>query len=367
MPPVQSRPTARKHKYDLNLSEGDVEELLKDVAFFERAALEDSSIQVMSSVRRCYTAFCESTRRPPFPVNFESLALFLIQYCHKFGNTTRSIPGTLSHLKRINRQYSNQWLDDESLLRIDDLITGLKKYDRSVPRRKLPMTHATIAAITAVSDMYQVRDYQHITMCKVAHDALLRGSELMRLKVGDLIWSQDQKQVTVVIHLSKSNKHGAPEHVTLHDYGPSSGVAYLREYVRIMRFQEQGLTSAQPLWPIVSASGEQINWSRATAKTHFVGYIRLLLERAGYDGKLYSGHSFRSGGAIDLWASHRCRARTIQLFGRWKSDAYRLYIRDNPDATMEEVASAMAFFVGSMGSHSSSPGSAISDSQTMAT
>ena len=339
--------------------------MLRDLAFFEKAALEESSLKVMSSIERSYTALCHSTHRRPFPVSFESLGLFLIQYCHKFGNTTWSIAGMISHLKRLNRKYSAQWLDEESILRLEDLITGLKKFDRSTPRRKLPMTHQVIADIAATADLSTVHDYQCITMCKVAHDALLRGVELMTLKVGDLVWSQDQQQVTIALHLSKVNKTGPPEQVTLHDYGPTSAVAFLREYLRIMRFQEQRLTSAQPLWPIVAETTGEVAWHRPTSKTRFVGYVRVLLERAGYESKLYSGHSFRSGGATDLWATHRCRARTIQLFGRWKSDAYRLYIRDNPQATAEEVSAAMAFFAGATGADSASAVSAFSDSHGM--
>ena len=59
---------------------------------------------------------------------------------------------------------------------------------------------------------------------------------------------------------------------------------------------------------------------------------------------LFAGHSYRSGGATDLWESNRCRPLTIKLHGRWKSDAYRLYIRDNPAKTAAEVAKALAFF-----------------------
>ena len=71
---------------------------------------------------------------------------------------------------------------------------------------------------------------------------------------------------------------------------------------------------------------------------------RTLLTRAGYPAMRYAGHSYRSGGATDLWDSNRCRPLTLKIHGRWKSDAYRLYIRDNPHKTAAEIAQAMAFF-----------------------
>lgn len=361
MAPIVSKPAQPRHKYELDISSEGISHLMTELSFFERAALEESSRKCMTSIVRCYSIFCGSIRLNPFPVSFESVALFLIQSCHKFGNTTRSIPGMLSHLKRANRSYSNEWLDARSEQRLEDVIKGLKKFDRSQPRRKLPMTHNILSDIAAVADMRSIRDFQHVTMSRVAHDALLRGTELINLKVGDLLWSEDETQVTIVIHLSKANKTGPAERVTLRDYGSSSGAAFLKDYVRIMRFQDQLMASTQPLWPTVAPSG-QVMWNTSTTKAYFVGYARYLLERAGYDSSKFSGHSYRSGGATDLWASYRCRAHTIQLYGRWKSEAYRLYIRDNPQDTVEEVADAMSFFASATGLADSSADQADSNS-----
>ena len=334
---------SKPHKYQLQLSPSEINDRIQELAFFERAALEDATQKCQDSIVRCYTTFCQSLKVPPFPVSYTSLGLYLVQYCHRFGNTTRSIPTILSHLKRANRAHADEWLDTPSQLQLDDVVAGLKKYDRTAPKRKMPITHTVIADIMSVANMANIRDYQHVTMSKVAHDALLRGKELIKLRVGDLVWSSDRSKVIVTVHTSKANKIGPPEFITLGDYGPTSAVAFLREYVRIMRFEEQQMTSSHPLWPIITPT-EEVNWSQPTTKAYFVGYARQLLTVAGYPAHAYSGHSYRSGGATDLWASHRCRARTIQLFGRWKSDAYRLYIRDNPQETAEEVTQALAFF-----------------------
>jgi hypothetical protein len=100
---------------------------------------------------------------------------------------------------------------------------------------------------------------------------------------------------------------------------------------------------AFPLWPFIDDL-ETVSWSTSTSKHKFIQRSRHLLARAGYSPKLYAGHSYRSGGATDFWESQRCRPLTIKLQGRWKSEAYRLYIRDNPRCTAQEVAQALAFF-----------------------
>ena len=334
---VPSRP---KSKYVFKNTRFDMKARLDELAFFERMALEESSQANMASVVRCYIQCCESLGLRPFPVSFRTLGLYFVQYCHRFGHTTRSVPGIISHLKRANRSRGGAWLSEGDKARLDDVIAGLKKYDRTATARKLPMTHDVLDAVQAVADMTVLQQYQHITMARVAHDALLRGVELIKLRVADLQWAQDGKSVTLLIHLSKANKVGPVERVTISDFGDTSAVAYLREYIRLMGFPSG---SACPLWPVISPAGV-IHRSKATPKRVFVAKARQLLAKAGFSAKDYSGHSYRSGGATDLWRSHRCRPLTIKLHGRWKSDAYRLYIRDNPQDTAAEVAAALSFF-----------------------
>lgn len=333
-------PSRPKSKYVFENTRHSMKQRMTELAFFERMALEESTRANMASVVRCYVQFCESLGLRPFPVSFRTLGLYFVQYCHRFGHTTRSVPGILSHIKRANRSRGGSWLSEGDKARLDDVIAGLKKYDRTPSARKLPMTHDVLDAVQAVADMTVLRHYQHITMARVAHDALLRGVELVKLRVADLKWAQDGKAVTLLIHLSKANKVGPVERVTISDFGDTSAVAYLREYTRLMGFPPG---SSCPLWPVISPAGV-VNCSKPTPKRAFVALARQLLAKAGFPAKDYSGHSYRSGGATDLWRSNRCRPLTIKLHGRWKSDAYRLYIRDNPEDTAAEVAAALSFF-----------------------
>lgn len=335
-------PSRSKDKYVYGSSPRDIQRRLEELVFFESMAIEESTRVNLTSVVRRYVHFCKCLGLRPFPVSFKTLGLYLVQYCHRHGHTTRSVPGILSHLKRANRCRGGAWLSDGDKARLDDVIAGLSKYDRSPPARKLPMTHDVLAAIQEVADMTSLHQYQHMTMARVAHDALLRGAELMKLRVTDVEWSADGKAVTLHIHLSKANKVGPSERVAISDYGDTSAVAYLREYFRLMGFKERGVTSG-PLWPVTAPSGV-VTRSKFTSKRAFVALARQLLTKAGFPAKDYAGHSYRSGGATDLWRSNRCRPLTIKLHGRWKSDAYRLYIRDNPRDTAAEVSAALAFF-----------------------
>ncbi|KZP17754.1 hypothetical protein FIBSPDRAFT_1046642 [Athelia psychrophila] len=61
----------------------------------------------------------------------------------------------------------------------------------------------------------------------------------------------------------------------------------------------------------------------------FIATIRKALLAAGYDAALYAGHSFRRGAASSA-AAAGFSDYEIQLLGRWRSDAYKLYIDADP-------------------------------------
>ena len=59
-------------------------------------------------------------------------------------------------------------------------------------------------------------------------------------------------------------------------------------------------------------------------KAYLIDKIRLRLRAAGIDPASYSGHSLRKGAAQEA-ADKGCSEQEIQLLGRWKSNAVRLY------------------------------------------
>ena len=73
----------------------------------------------------------------------------------------------------------------------------------------------------------------------------------------------------------------------------------------------------------------------------FVTWTQTLLQQAGYDPSQFSTHSYRSGGATDLYAGEAA-PRTNQYAGRWHSEAFVIYIRDHPEVIAKDVARAFA-------------------------
>ena len=138
-----------------------------------------------------------------------------------------TLPGRSRLSYRISSEltghtYSPRWLSEEEEWRLADLITALKKKDANPSRRKLPVTHSVMNAMQAAANLRSLQEFQLVTMCRVARDALLRGIELTKLHVGNISWNPSQTEATLTIHFSKSRKRiDEPERVIICDYGPA--------------------------------------------------------------------------------------------------------------------------------------------------
>ena len=283
-------------KYDFFISYEEMDYRIDQLHDIERGALEDSTRQAIECHKRCYSMFCRSARVQAFPVSYTSLGLYLVQYCRWFGHTARSIPTIISHLKRANRDYSREWLDHEGEQRLADLTTSLKKRDPTPSKQKLPITHQVMRDIESVANLRDHEEFQHIVMCRVARDALLRGAELVALRRGEVAWNVDRSQATIKVFYSKAHKRmDKSEDVIISDYGPSSGVAYLREYYRVMRLDNRAPASA--LWP--SIDNNFAHWDKSIPKNRFIK-----MAPHPSDPCRISRHEIR-GSLLSFWWSHR--------------------------------------------------------------
>lgn len=70
----------------------------------------------------------------------------------------------------------------------------------------------------------------------------------------------------------------------------------------------------------------QFQNGKPLTRVRLVDEMREALTRAGVTCSGYSGHSFRSGAATTA-AKQGINDATIKMLGRWKSSAYKLYIK----------------------------------------
>jgi integrase len=221
------------------------------------------------------------------------------------------------------------------------LQRGLNKMFRPVVVRKRPMTLDRILSLVPFLDLGDSWDLQVLTMMFVAHDCLLRGIELVSLRMGDIVWlpSGDAR---VCIRISKTTHDRAPEWVDLIDY-PLPAYPVRINGARLLRAfwdfrHSQGATADALLFP--SPPGRRLS-APSSLKRAFVARVQELAELAGLEADDFSGHSFRSGGATDLWASGADPV-SVKTQGRWRSETFWLYVRDDPAVHVETVRRAFS-------------------------
>ena len=96
------------------------------------------------------------------------------------------------------------------------------------------------------------------------------------------------------------------------------GTSAVKRLLTWIRRKQLVLGSDQFLFPERSNT----NWLRKQVKR--------VVERVGLNPKRYGNHSFRAGGATDLFVA-RVPYYAIKKAGRWKSDAALVYYRDDDD------------------------------------
>lgn len=295
------------------------------------AALSKNTHPVYRSYVRRYISFCREFHLRPFPASRTTLHLYAAHWVTS-GRAHTTIASIFSAIKNVHRAHLWTWLDEESKAWLQQFMVGIRKSFPHEPKRKMPLTISILRAITAKADLSNTQEAQYITMAFLAHDGLLRACELLQLRLADVTW--ERGRIRLRVRDSKANKlSGRPEHVYIY---PSEwrlcGYSALKAYWRRMQGQHGCRTDF--LFPSASPSAPM-------PKKAWIDYIHRKLATAGINPQAYSGHSFRSGGATDLWDG-QCRPRVIQLFGRWLSDAFWLYVRDNPHAGAREVADAFS-------------------------
>lgn len=349
---VFSKPSAaRHHRPYLQPHDPQRSARLETVtSYFKHRAWENRTHSNRASAVRSYEDCCTSNDIPSEPVTYKSLAFFSVTYRLR-GNKHSSLQGTISNIKTHFESEGLPWLSPHDLRQFKQVMRGLSKFNPSPVQRKRPITKAILQRMLLFTDLSNTKDLQTMTMAWLAHDALLRGAELLKLRVKDIQWPQSSSlpsksaRCTIIVEGSKCNKDGPAEHVHIIAYGSISAVHLLQQY--FARLDLYQVKAQAQLFPLIirdrSSLTSMIKWAAHHDKQdHFVPELRSILAAAGFPVTTeFSGHSFRAGGATDLWDAG-CPPEYIKRHGRWKSECFYIYIRTDPVNVATEVASYFA-------------------------
>ncbi|CDO77837.1 hypothetical protein BN946_scf184714.g12 [Trametes cinnabarina] len=116
-----------------------------------------------------------------------------------------------------------------------------------------------------------------------------------------------------VLPTHKADPHHLGSHVVISSDHPDVNPA--RIFAAYLRARDAKFRFQPALW--ITSDG------RVPTRSWFISRLRRVLPSS------YAGHSLRAGGAT-YFAARGWSDDRIQALGRWSSEAYRIYIRENP-------------------------------------
>ena len=279
-----------------------------------------SAANVISAIRQ-WLYFTIYFSLPVLPASVDSIVCFLEFMARSSGHG--HLKHLLSSLKFLHHAVDLQFPDNS--FQIDMTMQGLKRRLARVPFQVLPITPGVMRDMFRHIDTRNTSDLALWCSFLVSFYGLLRKSNSVPkssvyeptkvLTRSHLKVDPRDNIIYMYIGFSKTNQFGAKDLVVpiLGNNDPAlDPVRHLQSL--FSRVPAQGDSPAFSFGP-----NSFINYSTFTSR------LKVLLTKAGYDASLYSGHSFRRGGATFL---HSCggSALMIQASGDWSSQCFTRYL-----------------------------------------
>jgi hypothetical protein len=276
-------------------------------------------------IARTYGEYCIGKGIRAYPATYNSVASYLIAFVQSRGGSTRSIANTVSAIKMFGVLNDQAWLSDSDLARLRLATKQLSFEDNSTVRRKLPLTLTIIAKV--IDSLHWQAGGEPLliaTTMLMAHNGLLRANEyLYGIQVKHITWQANS--LTVWVPRTKTCRSGAGEVIHITDYRGKSAYKFMIKW-----FNWQQLWNKPNAFIIpgkCKGSTNQFDLQKPATSKWWDRVLSNSLNIIGLDSSLYSGHSFRAGGATDLFLQGVPYA-TVKRHGRWKSDTALIYLRD---------------------------------------
>ena len=281
---------------------------------------KESAANVKSGIRQ-FLYFTLHFKLKAWPASVDTLTCFL-----EFMARTSGFP----HLKHLlsSVKFLHEALDQPfptNSFMIDMTMQGLKRRLARVPFQVLPLTPVIMRKMFSHLNMALLADRALWCSYLLSFYGLLRKSSsvpksssynvnkvLVRRNI-----SVDMVNNMVYIYLGRGKTNNFCTRDVIIPVPGNSDPAM--DPVRHLHALFSGVTASPDSPAFSHAQGQFINYASFTSR------LKNLLKKSGYNPDLYSGHSFRRGGASFL---HSCggTALMIQASGDWSSQCFTRYL-----------------------------------------
>jgi hypothetical protein len=335
-------------------------ELISQAQTFLALAIGDATRATYATGIHSYITFVDQHRiQPAFPAGLETLCLWVSHLASPQRRLTLATCKTYLTAvisRHVEMGLVNPLIDAPPLL--DRVLAGIKRATARSTRPKLPITTTILRDMRRHVDPQNRRDSLLWAMMWTATAGLLRISEFTtsRRPVGDQssTGSVDSdrilctRQLTLVDNVGNSMSLATAASTSSQPIdGQSAGTNIHHAVLRLDASKTDPLRTGVD---IVLASRDALQallnygthcharfLSPSSPLFHFddgvavnrnwlMRRVNELLVLIGRDPRSYSSHSFRKGGAVSL-QERGVEDSLIRKTGRWRSDAFHLYVR----------------------------------------
>ena len=213
-------------------------------------------------------------------------------------------------------------------IRLERVFRGVKRLQGTKDSKpRLPITTALLALFRPLLDMSVPDDRLSWAAMTLATCGLFRVGEITvpksstpdpygLLTISNLKFSNPMapsQSEYMTIHLKASKADPFRKEIDVHVANPSA----IDAMVSYLAQRPAPISPSSPL--LAFSDGKPLD------RFHLINATRSLVSQLGLDASLYSGHSFRRGGATSL-ALAGVPDRIIKIMGRWRGWSYGLYI-----------------------------------------
>ena len=275
-----------------------------------------------------YALFCVYFAFDFLPITSFKLCIF-IYFMHRTIKSYGSLQSYLSGLKVLQRLngYSVQAFESFNLQMV---MRAIRKTTDHVAQKKLPITPTVLLDLYKQMDMTNMEHLVLWSVFLIVFFTMFRKSNLV---------VPSTRLFDNFKHLTRDKIHVVDDGLLI-DVTWSKVLNFRNKLVQVPIFNLLGSPLLAPFWyghmcrliPAPSNSPAFVVPSKSGLEpltySEFVLCLQKFLTGAGYKASLYSGHSFRHGGATYL-AKNGFALHDIMSLGDWSSDSVLGYIKND--------------------------------------
>ncbi len=294
-----------------------------------------------------YVDLCNQLGIVAFPASYRSIGVYVCKFVASMNGSAKSVDNIISYLRVFCHYLAVPWMTDSDRYRLNVVVRRLKLEDLWGHKQARPITNDLLLQMLETITLGDQQEFMTMMLMFMAHDGLFRSCELFAgMRAGDVEWCDSDRSFVLTVWRSKASRSGPPEYVRVGDHHGPSAYKFLRLWYQVHGLFDNHTSYILPrvVWTARRGQGNayQLDWTQEATIGWWDTVIKLRTEKIGLDSTKYTGHSFRPGGATDLFAMG-VSYPVVQKMGRWLSNAPIQYMRD-----MMMVAQTVAAAFGEM-------------------